>query len=331
MRLVIKTKLRVTLFEALEQKEKKLCALRRRVWRAAQGFLYFISNKMFQAAAAAAVKVYDAFIYNGEPIVKFRLQLLAPFVDEFIVTESWYTFTGEKKPFLWIERNRAMFEPYLHKIHFQQIDAFPPMPADWPHRARFHNPQDWWREHYQRDVARERLDALQSAAGPFVLICTDVDEIVRPEVARNLRSLYSRLTTQPAFLDMQFFYYNFRWIKRTSWTHGFLVTDQTYRRDTLTGFRVFHPRRLVVPQAGWHCSYFLSCADLQRKIRSFSHQEFNKAQFTDPAHLQQCLSTGKDLFARGPQEDLAEYGGEGLPEGWEAVQAEVVASQLQQL
>lgn len=291
---------------------------------------------MFAGAAAVAaatpsspsVKVYDAFIYNGEPIAKFRLQLLAPYVDEFIITESWYTFAGEKKPFLWFERNRDVFEPYLHKIHFQRIDAFPPMSADWPHRARFHNPQDWWREHYQRDVARERLDALLPA-GPFVLICTDVDELLHPAVARNLRALYSQLTAEPAFLNMQFFYYNFRWIKRTSWTNGFLVTDQTYRRDTLTGIRVFHPRRLVVPQAGWHCSYFLSCADLQRKIRSFSHQEYNQAQFTNAAHLHQCLSAGKDLFARGPQEDLVEYGGEGLPNGWQAVQAEVLASQQQ--
>lgn len=283
------------------------------------------------ATAASAlpplpVKVYDAFIYNGEPIAKFRLQLLAPFVDEFIVTESWYTHAGEKKPFLWIERNRDVFEPYLHKIHFQRIDEFPPMPVDWPHRARYPNPQDWWRENYQRDVARERLDALLPA-GPFVLICTDADEIVRPAIARDLRAMYSQLTAGPAFLDMQLFYYNFRWIKRTSWTHGFLVTDQTYRRDTLSNFRVGHPRRLVVPGAGWHCSYFLSGADLQRKIRSFSHQEFNKSQFTNAGHLQQCLSTGKDLFARGPQEDLIEFNGEGLPDGWQAVQAEVVASQ----
>lgn len=288
------------------------------------------------------VKLYDAFVYNGDPIAALRLRLLAPYVDEFIITESWYTYSGEKKPFLWIDRNRdTVFAPYLHKIHFQRIEAFPPMPADWPHRHMWHNPQDWWPEYYQRDRARVRLDEL-SGGGAFVAICSDADEIVRPELAHRLRGMWPHLVAggEPAYLEMQFFYYNFRWVKRGSWTHAFVLTDETCRRCNADGdastastalsvLRVHHPRRLVVPDAGWHCSYFMSCADLRRKIRSFAHQEFNQSRFTADAHLRRCLDTGKDLFYRGPGEDMVEHDGRRLPDGWREFQAELIAAQAE--
>jgi beta-1,4-mannosyl-glycoprotein beta-1,4-N-acetylglucosaminyltransferase len=278
------------------------------------------------------VKLYDVFVYNGDPIVPLRLRLLAPFVDEFIITESWYTHVGEKKPFLWIDRNRdTVFAPYLHKIHFQIIEAFPPMPADWPHRQKWHNPQDWWPEYYQRDRARVRLDELSS--GAFVAICSDADEIVRPELARRLRGMWQHLVAggEPVHLEMQFFYYNFRWVKRGSWAHAFVLTDETCHRRgptaTLSAIRAQYPCNRVLPDAGWHCSYFMSRADLRRKIRSFAHQEFNQSRFTADAHVGHCLDTGKDLFDRGPYEDLVEHNGHRLPDGWREFQAELIAAQ----
>lgn len=289
------------------------------------------------------VKLYDVFVYNGESIVALRLRLLAPYVDEFIITESWYTYAGEKKPFLWIDRNRdSVFAPYLHKIHFQRIEAFPPMPAAWPHRHFWHNPQDWWPEYYQRDQARVRLNELSGGGcggGAFVAICSDADEIVRPELAGRLRGMWPEMVAggEPVYLAMQLFYYNFRWVKRESWTYAFLLTDETCRRcgvadesqssPALSVLRVHHPRRLVVPNAGWHCSYFMSHADLRRKIRSFAHQEFNKSQFLAASNLRRCLDTGKDLYDRGPREDLVEHDGSGLPDGWREIQAELIAGQ----
>ena len=41
--------------------------------------------------------VYDYVIYNGEPIIEFRLKYLNDCVDRFIIVESIYTHSGIKK------------------------------------------------------------------------------------------------------------------------------------------------------------------------------------------------------------------------------------------
>ncbi len=41
--------------------------------------------------------VYDYVIYNGEPIMEFRLKYLNNYVDKFIIVESIYTHSGNKK------------------------------------------------------------------------------------------------------------------------------------------------------------------------------------------------------------------------------------------
>ena len=41
--------------------------------------------------------VYDYIIYNGEPILEFRLEYLYHYVDRFVIVESIYTHSGNKK------------------------------------------------------------------------------------------------------------------------------------------------------------------------------------------------------------------------------------------
>lgn len=270
------------------------------------------------------VRVIDSFLYNGEPIVPYRLKLLDPVVDEFIITESTYTHSGKEKPFLWCEKNAHVFEPYKHKVRFIKIHEFPPMPDDWMKRSYsgfMKNANDWWRENYQRDVLSQAIDASQ----PFILICTDADEIPNPEVFKTRQHLYDQMV-EPVYFQMMFFYYNFQWRKVDSWYHGYMVTDQTYKKDTLSNLRCYHPKRLIVPNGGWHCGYFFSIADLQRKIDSFAHQEWNHEKYKDAQHLKFCLDNGKDLYLRD-NEDMVRHDGTGLPEGWQAVQEEMIASQ----
>lgn len=267
------------------------------------------------------VRIIDSFLYNGEPIVSFRLKLLDPIVDEFVVTECRFTHSGKEKPFLWCEKNADVFEPYMHKLRFIKIDEVPPMPEDWMKRSYsgfMKNAMDWWRENYQRDVIVDKLDASE----PFILICTDADEIPNPNIFANRESLYSQMS-DPVYMQMMFFYYNFTWRKKEPWYHGFLVTDKTYKKDTLSNLRCYHPKRLMIGNGGWHCGYFFSIADLQRKIDSFAHQEWNQVRYKEPKHLQYCLEQGKDLYLRDG-EDMVMHDQTGLPEGWQEVQKEML-------
>ncbi len=38
-------------------------------------------------------------LYNGEPIIEFRLKYLNKYVDKFIIVESIYTHSGKRKDY----------------------------------------------------------------------------------------------------------------------------------------------------------------------------------------------------------------------------------------
>ncbi len=59
--------------------------------------------------------VYDYVIYNGEPIMEFRLKYLNNNVDRFIIVKSIYTFSGNKKEDFYFNMNKDIFEPYRKK------------------------------------------------------------------------------------------------------------------------------------------------------------------------------------------------------------------------
>ena len=81
---------------------------------------------------------------------------------------------------------------------------------------------------------------------------------------------------------------------------------------------------------GWHFSYFMSAADIARKLNSFGHSEYNKDQYKNTDHLRKCLLEGKDLFNRGPSFDMRPASADRkatYPEGWERVANELAETQ----
>ena len=65
--------------------------------------------------------VYDYVIYNGEPIIEFRLKYLNDYVDRFIIVESIYTHSGNKKEDFYFNRIKIylnLIEKKCVFIHF---------------------------------------------------------------------------------------------------------------------------------------------------------------------------------------------------------------------
>jgi len=273
-----------------------------------------------------SIPIIDTFLYNGEPIISLRLKLLYPYVKEFVIIESWYTYSGDRKPFLYIDKNKEIFEPYIDKIKFIIINEIPPMPKEWLETTYLPScmkqPIDWWRENYQRDIAANYIIEKYKDS-KYILNCSDGDEIPNPkifeETSRSI--LYYNASEEPLFLEMDFFYYNFKWVKQYKWYQAFIITDVNIDKNHLSYIRCNIPKNKGVRNAGWHCSYFLSKEDLKRKITSFAHQEFNQDKFKTNEHLQKCLDTGLDIFMRGDNENMIDYKEiNKLPEGWQEMQ-----------
>lgn len=244
------------------------------------------------------MRIIDTFCYNGEPIVESRLELLNDVVDMFYIVESCVTFSGIQKSKLYKDEHAEIFKPYLHKIVF-----IVPEEADFALASG----SAWRREEVQRNAPLRRICDDNSDC-PFVVIVSDVDEIPRPELVQRLHLHYDQLQA-PIELHMEFFYYNFGWMKKFVWKYPYVISDVGLKKQTAPNLDKMRqsPKKGSFANAGWHCSYFETIDNIIRKIESFSHQEHNQESVKMPAYIAQCMKNGDDLFARGQNQDLISY------------------------
>lgn len=265
------------------------------------------------------VLVFDTFSYNGEPIVELRLEYLAPHIDCFVLIEARQSHSGVRKNELYVDKNANMFTPYVEagKLVIMVIDEFPAMPSDWPARCgddsymNGESYESWFREQYQRDIAAEYL-AKRFGQKEYLVICSDVDEIVNADVVGSLRSQYFALC-DPAYFEMKFYYYNFVWQKKHPWYKAFVINDMGLRRGTLSSYRNRKYASQIVPNGGWHASYFMDADGLRRKLTSFAHRECDLDERKTDSHMRACFMEGKDIAGRGENDDCVRVDVMGLP------------------
>ena len=63
-------------------------------------------------------------------------------------------------------------------------------------------------------------------------------------------------------------------------------------------WRFDKPKTQII-QGGWHFSFLQTPTDIIKKIKSFSHGEFNKEEIVDEKSILSKISSGKDIFDRG--------------------------------
>jgi beta-1,4-mannosyl-glycoprotein beta-1,4-N-acetylglucosaminyltransferase len=241
--------------------------------------------------------VVDVFCYNGEAIVERRLRYLDPVVDMFVVVEARETHAGDPKPVLYVAKNRAIFAKYAHKTTFLIIDAFPPAPPDWPppeHTWILDNHAAWWRECCQRDAALPLLRGLHVKDRLLALVC-DADEIPSRDAVHALAEEYDLVAARPSVhLSMSMHYYSFEYSLPQQWFHPFAIAGARLG-SSLTAVRCERVAALL-PDAGWHCSYFMEPHEIKRKIMSFAHREFDDGASAD--ELAERVASGADVLGR---------------------------------
>ena len=64
-------------------------------------------------------------------------------------------------------------------------------------------------------------------------------------------------------------------------------------------WRIDKPRNLqIIENGGWHFAYLQSPDKISNKIKSFSHGEFNKIDFTNQKSIKEKIEMGHDIFNR---------------------------------
>jgi beta-1,4-mannosyl-glycoprotein beta-1,4-N-acetylglucosaminyltransferase len=232
----------------------------------------------------------DTFLFNGDWITKLRLEYLYDFVDYFYIVESRYTFSGIRKETLFVETCAHWFEPYKNKVRII-VNEKSPLP----------NP--WDEERAQRDLVTHVV--LADAGGKeFSLFVCDCDEIYDVSKLPSKEEIMTN-KTHVIYPQMDLYYYRFtHHVNVEPWTMPFIIhSDLLQSEPSLNRIRVnkqIHdtPVSPLMIRSGWHFSFFLSVEDIQRKIRSFAHTEFNVPHITDRAEIERRIDGGLDVFSR---------------------------------
>jgi len=238
--------------------------------------------------------------FNELDVLEARLTEMARVVDHFVVVEATSTHRGEPKP-LYFQQAASRFSRWSEQIHYRVVDlpSGPVGPADdvraLPEWER-DRPTDWVRERYQRDVAHRFLGELGAASDDLVLL-TDLDEIVRADAVNRVMAATGR---GPAVMAMEHYRYSPRWRVPGQWYHPKAFR---YGQVEASYSTIRHQAYPVVPDTGWHLSYFGGIAMVDRKLGAVAlhAKDDDRPEMHDPLYLADVLGNGLDFAGQKVQ------------------------------
>ena len=257
--------------------------------------------------------IIDAFpFYNEYDLLYYRLSILNDTVDYFILVEATRTYTGNEKTLFYNDvKNTPRFAPFSHKIiHIinDQLEKKPFVPLN--QLSSFDN-KFWKNEILQRNSIAEGITQLGDKITPDdVIVISDLDEIPNRLIFRSLKEVGDFTKATGGFpivsLDMDVYYYNLTCKKENEeWIFPKIMTLSFYHKiGTPQNARMFHNNNAkngllgIMKNAGWHLSYFGEPEQIQNKIMSFSHQEFNNDKYTNLEYIKEKVENKECIFNR---------------------------------
>ena len=236
--------------------------------------------------------IIDAFLfYNEFDLLEYRLELLYEYVDWFILVESKVTFMGKENEHCGKWKTDIRYEKYRDKIILVELE-----------KLKYDNPdknQVWENEYFQRNSINEGLQKIQNLQNDDILIISDVDEIPNPYYISLIKNGILKIYTVCS-LEQDFYYYSLNFRKRILWNFAKITNMHSYVHECQSVAQQcrYFQCRYKISRGGYHLSYFGDVEKIKNKIRNFSHQEYNNANYLDEKEIQKCLENGKDLFGR---------------------------------
>ena len=223
--------------------------------------------------------IYDCFMFLDElELLDLRLHYLDPLIDRFVLVESTMTFSLKNKP-LFFEDNKSMFSKFLPRINHVIVDDL-------------FSSNPWDNERKQRDGI---MKGLTKCSGNDIIICSDCDEIPRLEAFPG----YDDRGALMGFRQDMYYYY-FNGLTDMQWCGSKICRYKSLLKASPAKFRdtCLAGTSLIIDRGGWHFSFLGGPEKLARKIQSFSHQEYNLPEYTDPVKIQKRIDSAEDIFSR---------------------------------
>jgi beta-1,4-mannosyl-glycoprotein beta-1,4-N-acetylglucosaminyltransferase len=209
-----------------------------------------------------------------------------------VIAESIYDHQGNIRELVF---NKKKFNKFLNKIIYKVVKDIP-IGANKKHQGG-HS----LIEQYQRNAI---MDGLENSNSEDLIIISDVDEIP------DLRKLNIYDKKNYAVFSQKMFNYklNLMNITETNW-HGSrmclkknLRSPQWLRNIKFKKYpfwRIDVIRNLqIINDGGWHFSYLQDVDLIIKKIKSFSHGEYNDLRFINKNLIEKKINSGIDIFDR---------------------------------
>ena len=237
--------------------------------------------------------VYECFQYfNEDHIVDLRLNILDKFVDYFVISESTKTHQGKDKK-LNFDVNK--FPRFKKKIIY--------IIADYKENIDFdkHTGGESPIEQHQRNSL---IKGLKNSLPDDLIILSDSDEI--PDLTKLSEMKKNKKFI--AFSQKMFMYkLNLQNLNESDWIGSKIclkrdmpqpqkLRDLKFKKYP---FWRIDKKNLQIIEGGWHFSFLQSPENVAKKIKSYSHGEFNTKNNTDLEKINQKINNNIDIFDRG--------------------------------
>jgi len=238
--------------------------------------------------------IFDCFQYfNEEHIAEIRFNILDKFVDSFVIVESTVNHQGKPKK---LHFDIEKYKKFKNKINYIVVDDTP------EDIKKPHEGGESLVEQHQRNSI---MKGLKNASDNDLVILSDVDEIP------NLNKLNEFDKNKYAVFSQKMFMYklNLLNLKENNWHGSKICLKKNFKspqwlRDLkfkkYPFWRIDKIRNLqIIRDGGWHFAYLQSPKNISKKIKSFAHGEFNKADIANEENIKLKIERGQDIFNRG--------------------------------
>ena len=241
------------------------------------------------------MKLIDCFMFFDEDLIlEIRLNTLSNIVDKFVIGEATRDHAGREKK---LNFDIKKFSKFKDKIEYLIIDD---LPVDVTSKK-----QNWHKNHIRDQYQRNALARGYKNCQPDDLIMiSDIDEIPNPKKIEefNIQNKYA------CFLQKNYqSKINLLNITDGLWPGTKICQKKNLRspqwlRNIKTKkksfWKIFKKNIQVINNGGWHFSFLKNPESIKKKIMSYSHQEYNKEEFTNVKLIKEKISLGQDLFQR---------------------------------
>ena len=230
------------------------------------------------------MKIFDCFMYLDEDVVlDLRFNHLNNFVDKFVIVESKFTHSGEKRK---LNFNIDTFSKFKKKIIYLVLEGEPPDLEKINEEDSEKTKNNKYilngmrRDFYQRNFI---INGLKESSDDDFILVSDLDEIPKLDNI-DLHSIKEKFI----FFRQKMFYYKFNLCsKSVIWTgtrgckKKYLESPQWLRNIKDRSYPKWRPDIIFsknkysdinfIQDGGWHFSYIKTPEDIEKKLKSYAH------------------------------------------------------------